>query len=53
MTEAEINDVMLVIVLSVMVYLGSGFISVILKFISGMIVILGVVTILHQYGLYN
>lgn len=53
MTEANINDVWLVIALAVVVYLGSGFISVILKFVVGMIVILGLVTILHQYGMYN
>jgi len=53
LTQADINDVWLVIALAVAVYVGSNFISVILKFLAAMIVILGLVTILDQNGLWQ
>lgn len=49
LTQADINDVWLVIALAVVIYLGSGFISIILKFLAAMTVILGIVTVLDQY----
>lgn len=49
LTQSDINDVWLVIALAVAVYVGSNFISVILKFLAAMIVILGIVTVLDQY----
>jgi len=53
LTQADINDVWLVIALAVAVYVGSNFISVILKFLAAMTVILGLVTILDQNGLWQ
>jgi len=53
LTQADINDVWLVIALAVAVYVGSNFISVILKFLAAIIVILGLVTILDQNGLWQ
>jgi len=49
LTQADINDVWLVIALAVVIYMGSGFISIILKFLAAMTVILGIVTVLDQY----
>lgn len=49
LTQSDINDVWLVIALAVVIYLGSGFISIILKFLAAMTVILGIVTVLDQY----
>jgi hypothetical protein len=53
LTQADINDVWLVIFLAVVVYVGSNFISVILKFLAAMTIILGLVTILDQNGLWQ
>jgi len=53
LSQADINDVWLVIALAVVLYLGSGFISMIIKFLAALTVILGIVTILHEYGMYQ
>ena len=53
LTQADINDVWLVIFLAIVVYVGSNFISVILKFLAAMTIILGLVTILDQNGLWQ
>lgn len=49
LTEGELSDVWLVIAIAVAVYFGSGFVSIILKICSAIVVVLGLYTVSQAY----
>lgn len=52
LTPGEISDVWLVIFLGIVLYFGSGIVSLLLKVGGLIVVILGLITVAEEYGIH-